>query len=66
MAGVERLKGLNDFLNPWNLAATKVTDPGLAHLKGSPQLHSLTLNWTHVTDAGLAPISRLTHSSTSR
>ena len=42
------------------LGGTKVTDAGLAHLKGLTQLQSLNLGFTKVTDTGLEHLRRLT------
>ena len=41
------------------LNGTKVTDAGLAHLKGLSQLKNLQLENTKVTDAGLAHLKEL-------
>ena len=55
-SGKCRLKSLQVlFLN-----STKVTDPGLEHLKGLTSLRELYLNSTKVTDAGLEHLKGLT------
>ena len=43
-----------------NLRRTKVTNAGLVHLKGLPNLQWLSLNQTEVTDAGLVHLKELT------
>lgn len=45
-----------------DLRATRITDAGLAHLKGCPRLRSLTLiSVSRVTDAGLEHLKGLAH-----
>ncbi len=50
--GFEQLKDLNN-LNYLSLSNSRVTDAGLAMLKNFPQMETLLLNITPVTDAGL-------------
>ena len=47
-------------LQELSLISTKVTDKGLAHLKGLTRLKRLTLNGTRVSDAGLLHLKDLT------
>ena len=47
-------------LQSLNLTYTKVTDAGLAHLKGLTRLQSLQFEATQVTDAGLKHLKGLT------
>jgi hypothetical protein len=42
-----------------NLAGTKITDTGLAHLKGLTELHEFDLSGTKVTDTGLVHLKGL-------
>jgi hypothetical protein len=56
-AGLERLRVFTQ-LRTLNLDGTKVSDEGLAHLKGLP-LQALHLNGTKVSDEGLADLDGL-------
>jgi hypothetical protein len=41
-----------------NLSGWKITDAGLVHLKGLTKLETLSLNFTKVTDAGVADLQK--------
>ena len=56
----EKLKGLEN-LKPLDLSYTKITDAGLVHLKGLPNLEELDLVGCYkITDAGLVHLKGLT------
>ena len=55
----EKLKGWANAATSLFLANSKITDAGLAHLKGLENLKSLNLVWTKITDAGLAHLKGL-------
>jgi hypothetical protein len=48
------LAGLTDYLGEIGLHGQKVTDAGLAHLKGLTKMRQMDLSATPITDAGLA------------
>ena len=68
IAEIEELHGFvtRDETNPdkpvigLDLTGSDVTDAGLQHLRGLPQLQELVLHHTKVTDAGLGHLSQVT------
>jgi hypothetical protein len=54
---VKHLRGLPD-LSSLDLARTKVTDEGLAHLGACKELRHLDLTGTRVTAAGVADLQK--------
>ena len=59
----ERLEGVHKLstLEVADSYRTRVTDAGLAHLKGLPSLQHLDLDSTEVTCAGLAHLKEMPH-----
>ena len=57
----EKLKGWANAATSLFLANSKITDAGLAHLKGLENLKSLNLVWTKITDEGLVHLKGLTN-----
>jgi len=63
LAVIARLPNLTELtIGGYRMArsASKITDDGLAHLKGHSKLRSLHVSRTHVTDIGLAHLAELT------
>ncbi len=56
-----KLAPVAHFIVEAEMARTKVTDAGLKHVKGWPNLRSLDLTATSVTSAGVGGLASLTH-----